>query len=138
MLPASTNGGGQCVIFPDVCKTPTPGGPVPMPYPNMAMLTQASGGTCSSKVKIMNKKTVVKGTEITMSSGDEPGTAGGGVVSNKFKGPAQFKKGSSKVKAEGKAVCHVTSMVGQNGGSNANHPAGVQVAPSQMKVLVAP
>lgn len=138
MLPASTNGGGQCVIFPDVCKTPTPGGPVPIPYPNMAMLTQASGGTCSSKVKIMGKKTVVKGTEIPMSSGDEPGTAGGGVVSNKFKGPAQFKKGSSKVTAEGKAICHVTSMVGQNGGSNANHPAGVQVAPSQMKVLVAP
>ena len=138
MLPASTNGGGQCAIFPDVCKTPSPGGPVPIPYPNMAMLTQASGGTCSSKVKIMGKKTVVKGTEITMSSGDEAGTAGGGVVSNKFKGAAKFKKGSSKVKAEGKQVCHVTSMVGQNGGSNANHPAGVQVAPSQTKVSVMP
>jgi hypothetical protein len=138
MLPASTNGGGQCSIFPDVCKTPTPGGPVPMPYPNIAMLTQASGGTCSAKVKFSGKKAVVKGTEITMSSGDEPGSAGGGVVSNKIKGPAQFKKGSSKVKAEGKEVCHVTSMVGQNGGSNPNHPAGVQVAPSQTKVTVMP
>jgi Toxin PAAR-like domain len=48
-----------------------------MPYPNIAMLTQASGGTCSSKVKIMGKKTVVKGSEITMSSGDEAGTVGG-------------------------------------------------------------
>jgi hypothetical protein len=135
MFPASTNGGGQCMIFPDVCKTPSPAGPVPIPYPNIAMCTQASGGTCSSKVKIMNKKTIVKGTEITVSSGDEAGTAGG-VISSKFKGPAQYKKGSSKVKAEGKEVCHHTSTVGQNGGSNANCPAGVQVAPSQTKIIV--
>ena len=138
MFPASTDGGGQCFVAPDVCKTPTPGGPVPMPYPNIAMLTQADGGSCSSKVKIQGKKTVVKGSEITMSSGDEPGSAGGGVVSNKFKGPAQFKKGSSRVKVEGKEMCHHTSVVGQNGGSNANVPAGVQVAPSQTKVIVMP
>lgn len=24
------------MAFPDVCKTPTPGGPVPIPYPNIA------------------------------------------------------------------------------------------------------
>jgi len=137
MLPASTNSGGNCFIVPDVCKTPTPGGPVPMPYPNTASLSQASGGTCSSKVKIMGKKTVVKGSEITMSSGDEAGTVGG-VVSNKFKGPAQFKKGSSKVKVEGKQLCHLTSVSGQNGGGNSNVPPGVQVAPSQTKVTVMP
>jgi hypothetical protein len=135
---ASTNGGGQCVIFPDVCKTPTPGGPVPIPYPNIAMLTQIDGGTASGKVKIMGKKTATKDTEISMSSGDEAGSAGGGVVSNKFKGPAKCKKGSSKVKVEGKEMAHHTSMWGQNGGSNANHPAGIQVAPSQTKVTVTP
>ena len=138
MFPASTNGGGQCAGFPDVCKTPTPGGPVPIPYPNIAMLTQAKGSSCSSKVKIINKKTATTKTEISMSSGDEPGNAGGGVISSKFKGPAKFKKGSSKVKVEGSPICHLTSMVGLNGGSNANCPAGVQVAPSQTKVLVAP
>ncbi len=139
MFPASTNGGGQCFAFPDVCKTPAPPAPfVPIPYPNIAMGTQASGGSCSSKVKIMGKKAVVKGTEITMSSGDEGGTAGGGMISSKFKGPAQYKKGSSKVKVEGKELCHLTSMVGQNGGSNANIPPGVQVAPSQTKVIVMP
>lgn len=138
MFPASTNGDGQCVIFPDVCKTPTPGGPVPIPYPNIAMLTQGKGSTFSSKVKIMGKKTATTISEISMSSGDEPGTAGGGVVSSKFKGPAKFKKGSSKVKAEGNPVTHLTSMIGQNGVSNANHPAGVQVAPSQTKITVMP
>lgn len=135
MFPASTNGDGQCFIFPDACKTPTPGGPVPMPYPNTAMLTQADGGTCSSKVKILGKNTATKITEITMSSGDEAGTVGG-VVSNKFKGPGLFKKGSSKVKVEGNEVVHLTSTIGQNGGSNANVPPGVQVTPSQTKVIV--
>jgi hypothetical protein len=135
---ASTNGDGQCFIAPDVCKTPTPGGPVPMPYPNTAMLTQIDGGTASDKVKIMGKKTATKDTEISMSSGDEPGSAGGGVVSNKFKGPAKCKKGSSKVKVEGKEMAYHTTMWGQNGGSNANHPAGIQVAPSQQKVKVTP
>jgi len=138
MLPASTNGGGQCVIFPDVCKTPTPGGPVPIPYPNIAMVNQAKGGTCAAKVKILGKKVCTTKTEIAMSSGDEPGTAGGGVVSSKFKGPAKYKKGSSKVKVEGNPMCHLTSTIGQNGVANANHPAGVQVAPSQSKVTCMP
>jgi type VI protein secretion system component Hcp len=29
-------GGPQLVVFPDVAKTPAPGGPIPIPYPNMA------------------------------------------------------------------------------------------------------
>ena len=134
---ASTNGGGQCMIFPDVCKTPAPPAPpIPIPYPNIAMLTQIDGGTASDKVKIMGKKTATKGTEISMSSGDEAGSIGG-VVSNKIKGKATCKKGSSKVKVEGKEMAYHTTMWGQNGTSD-NHPAGVQVAPSQQKVTVTP
>jgi uncharacterized Zn-binding protein involved in type VI secretion len=139
MFPASTKEGGMCFAFPDVCKTPAPPAPfIPIPYPNMAMPNQADGGSCSSKVKINGQATIVKGTEITMSSGDEAGNAGGGMVSNKFKGPAKYKKGSSKVKFEGKEAAYLGSMVGQNDASNSNMPAGLQVAPSQMKVLVAP
>jgi uncharacterized Zn-binding protein involved in type VI secretion len=136
MFPASSNEKGQCMAFPDACKTPTPGGPVPMPYPNIAMLNQASGGTLSSKVKIMGSKAATKNTEISMSSGDEAGSAGGGVVSNKFKGPAKFKQGSSKVKIEGHEAAYLGAMVGQNDASNSNMPAGHQVAPSQTKVMV--
>jgi uncharacterized Zn-binding protein involved in type VI secretion len=136
MPPASTNGNGQCFAFPDVCKTPTPAGPVPIPYPNIAMLSQASGGTVSSKVKIGGKKAATEGTEITMSSGDEAGSVGG-VVSNKIKGPAKFKQGSSKVKIEGKGAAYLGAMVGQHDSSNCNMPAGHQVAPSQVKVIVA-
>src|SRR5271157_2286516 len=83
------------------------------------------------------QETIVKGSEISVSSGDEGGTAGGGMKSNKIKGNGQYKKGSSKVFAEGKANCHVTSPLGLNGGSNANLP-GVQVAPSQTAVTVMP
>jgi hypothetical protein len=104
----------------------------------MAMCTQAKGGTCSKKVKCSNKKTIVKATEISMSSGDEAGCAGGGVKSSKFKGPAQYKLCSSSVKAEGKGVCFAGSMVAHNGAANCNMPAGAQVSPSQTKIKVKP
>ncbi|MBA1147269.1 DUF4150 domain-containing protein [Ectothiorhodospiraceae bacterium WFHF3C12] len=135
MLPATNKAGGQCMAFPDVCKTPTPGGPVPVPYPNIGMVPQVNGGTCTSKVKIQNQKVLTKNSKITMSSGDEAGSVGG-VVSNKIKGEVVYKKGSSKVKMEGKPAAHLTSMTGHNG-TNANMPAGAQIAPSQVKVLVA-
>ncbi len=136
MPPASTNGGGQCFAFPDVCKTPTPGGPVPIPYPNIAMLNQGNSGTFSSKVKIVGNKAATQDSEISMSSGDEAGSVGG-VISNKIKGPAKFTQGSSKVKIEGKGAAYLGAMVAQNDSSNANMPAGHQVAPSQVKVIVA-
>jgi len=137
MLPASTKGGGQCLAFPDVCKTPAPPAPfVPIPYPNIAMCSDASG--CSTKVKIDGQPAIIKGTEITMSTGDEAGSAGGGMISSKIKGPGLYKKGSSRVKVEGKELCHLTSMVAQNGGSNANMPAGAQIAPSQTKCTIMP
>ena len=76
MFPVSTKAGGQCFAFPDVCKTPAPPAPfVPVPYPNIAMCSDASGA--SSKVKIEGKEVCTTKTEITMSSGDEGGTAGG-------------------------------------------------------------
>lgn len=138
MIPASTNGGGNCATTgpTDVCKTPTPGGPVPLPYPNFAMNTQVQGSTASKKVKIMNKKCVMQTTKISMSTGDEPGSAGGGVVSNKIKGKCTFKKGASKVKVEGKNLCYQGSMTGMNGVPD--NTIGLQVSPSQTKVLVMP
>lgn len=132
-MPASTNGGGQSMTPgpTDVCKTPSPAGPIPLPYPNIAQLAQAKGGTCSGRVLISNRKTVVHTTGISMSNGDEPGTAGGGLISSKFK------LGSSMAKAEGKKIAYVGCLVGHNG-DNANLPAGVQTVPSQTKVLVSP
>src|SRR5438105_1673281 len=104
IFPASTDGGGQAFAFPDVCKTPAPPGPpVPIAYPNLGMLTDSS--ETSSKVKICNKKAVHKSSQITRTSGDEPGLAGG-VVSGKNLGELKWKQGSSKVKIEGKDAVH--------------------------------
>jgi len=133
---ASTKMGGMTMAFPDVCKTPTPAGPVPIPYPNIAQLTMANPGTCSTKVTIMNQPVVHQQTEIMLSSGDEAGTAGG-VISGMNMGPAKPKLGSMKVQVEGQKLVYQTCMFGQNG-SNANMPAGVQAAPSQTMVTISP
>jgi hypothetical protein len=135
MFPASTKMSGQCFAMPDVCKTPTPGGPVPIPYPNIGMTMQGSAGY-SVKIKIMGQPAVLVNGKIPMSSGDEAGTAGGGVISSKFKGEVIYKKGSMKVTCEGKKQCYITSICGHNG-SNANMPVGAQIAPSQVVVLIA-
>lgn len=137
MFPASTIGGGQCMGMPDVCKTPAPPAPfVPVPYPNIAMLPQANPGTASTKVIISGTPAFTKGSMIMMTNGDQAG-AMGGMISAMIMGPASPKLASNKVKAEGQGIVYVTCMFGQNG-SNANCPAGTQVAPSQTKVLVSP
>ncbi len=130
----ATMKGGQCNAFPDVCKTPSPGGPVPIPYPNIAMLNNAKGKTCSSKVKIQNKKVITKKSVIKNSTGDEAGTAKG-VVSQKTRGEAKFLRASIRVKAQGNPVVFQTCMVGQNG-NNANIPAGVLTTVTQSRTKV--
>lgn len=134
MMPASTTGGGQCVCnAPDVCKTPAPPAPpVPIPYPNIGQVTQAS--KTATKTKFAGKPVVLKTSEIPRTSGDEAGTAGGGVVSNVNMDKVTFKKASSKLKIEGQECVYHTAMTGHNG-SNAN-TVGTQVAPSQTKVLI--
>ena len=91
-------------VFPDVCKTPSPGGPIPIPYPNIGMSSNTSKGP--KKVKTDKKMPMVKGAKYSMTTGDEAGTAGG-VISSKFKGEAEFMLYSFDVKFEGKNVCRM-------------------------------
>ena len=134
MFPASSNGGGQCFSFPDVCKVPAPPAPpIPTPFPNIGMCTQAKGSTASSKVKILNKKTFTKKTELSRSSGDEAGTLKG-VVSSTNMDEVTRTAAYSKIKVEGSPIVTVMKATGHNG-SNANAPPGQQVAPSQTKVI---
>jgi uncharacterized Zn-binding protein involved in type VI secretion len=130
-------GTGMCMAFPDVCKTPTPVGPVPIPYPNIAQLAMANPGTCAMNVLIFNKPAATTMTMIMLSSGDEAGCAGG-VVSSLFIGPAQFSLGSMVVSIAGAPAAYLGSLIGQNGVGAANMPAGVQVVPSQPIVTVSP
>ena len=133
-MPASSKGGGIANAFPDVCKTPAPPAPPPpIPYPNIGQLTMAS--KTSKKVKIVSKEAVTTKSEIPSSQGDNAGVLGG-VKSNMNMNKVTFTKGSAKVKVEGEPLVRHMSNTQQNGAS-ANVP-GVQVAPSQVKVLVAP
>lgn len=134
MFPLSTKQGGDCMAFPDVCKTETPIGTVPIPYPNTAQLMQANPGTCPIKVTAMNQPPITKQTVIPTTAGDEAG-ASGGIMSGGIKGQAQPKTASLKVKIEGNPAVFQTCLWGQNG-TNANAPAGLQATPSQTKVLI--
>ncbi|MEZ4446426.1 MAG: DUF4150 domain-containing protein [Polyangiaceae bacterium] len=131
----TTKAGGMCMATPDTCKTPSPAGPVPVPYPNISQCNQATASTCSQKVKVQGMAPLDKDSEIPTSSGDEAGSAGG-VVSGKIKGETTFVKFSAKVKVEGKNAVYQTCTTAQNG-KNANAQGGLQPDPSQTKVMVA-
>jgi hypothetical protein len=98
------------------------------------MCNQANKGTCSSKVTAVNQSAMHESSVIPMTSGDEAGSIGG-MMSNMMKGQCAYKGGPTNVTIEGKKAVHIGSMTGQNG-NNANMPAGAQIVPSQVKVLV--
>ena len=102
---AHKGSGGMSTVFPDVCKTPTPGGPVPIPYPNLGKSSDTAKGP--KTVKTDGKMPMVKGAVYSTTTGDEAGTAGGGVVSSKTKGEAEFMLYSFDVKFEEKNVCRL-------------------------------
>lgn len=97
--------GGKSIVFPDVCKTPTPGGPVPIPYPNIGQSADTAKGP--KTVTMDGQMPMVKGAIYAVSSGDEAGTAGGGVVSGKIKSECEFMMYSFDVKLEGKNACRL-------------------------------
>lgn len=96
--------GGQSPIFPDVCKTPTPAGPVPIPYPNIGKAADTSSGP--SSVTTDGQMPMTKDAKYMMSTGDEAGSATG-VMSNKIKGACEYMMYSFDVKFEGKGVCRL-------------------------------
>src|SRR5262245_32895837 len=111
---AATKKGGTSLAAPDVCKTPPTA--VPVPYPNIASLSGTD--KTSKKVLCENKQTICENSKVPSTKGDEVGTLKG-VVSQKNRGEAKFRRYSGKVFAEGKKVVYHTAIVGQNGG-NAN------------------
>lgn len=130
----ATKAGGQAMAFPDVCKVPSPGGPIPTPFPNLAMLNTADSGSCSSKVKVENQPCITVATEIPRTQGDEAGVAGG-VSSGTQMDKAVIKKGVSKVKIEGNDAVNLMKPTAHNG-SSANAPGGSILAPGQTKVIL--
>lgn len=108
-------GDGQvntCAV-PDVCKTPSPGGPVPVPYVNVAR--DGDLAKASTSVTIEGNPVALKDSHLSTSSGDEPGTAGGGLMSSKTKGKMTWANASIDVKIEGKGVVRFLEPTQHNG-----------------------
>jgi hypothetical protein len=103
---------GTTIAFPDVCKTPSPAGPIPIPYPNIAQSSDTDKGT--KKVKVDGKPVCIADSNFKTSTGDEAGSAGGGVASNKTKGKAEFVNYSFDVSFEGKGVARSFDLMLHN------------------------
>ena len=102
---------------PDVCKTPTPAGPQPIPYPNLAMDSDLVGG--STNVKVVGQPAALARAKLSQSSGDEAGAAGG-VVSGMTKGPMSWASASPDVLIEGSPVVRFMDQTLHNGSGASN------------------
>jgi hypothetical protein len=109
--------GISTATIPDVCKTPSPGGPVPIPYPNIAQSITLSNGTTT--VKGDKAMAANKGSKFAMSNGDQAGTVGG-VKSNVFMKEATWILYSFDVKMDGKNACRFTDKMFHNAENCAN------------------
>lgn len=130
---ASSN--GICMGFPDVCKTPGPPAPfVPIPYPNIAQSSDTAQG--STTVKCDGNPIMLEGSNFSTSTGDEAGTAGGGMVSNTTKGKAEFQMFSFDVKIDGKKVPRLLDIMLLNKLSSPNTPPFPLLQPPAIVVII--
>ena len=114
---------------PDVCLTPTPVGPVPVPYPNVATGPMGVGGAYN--VLMGGAPTHNLSTTIPLTNGDNAGVAMG-VASGTVMGPSRHLTGAFTVLVGGVPATRMTSVSLQN---STNCP-GARLAPSQLKVLL--
>ena len=128
-----TSAGGQNIGCPDTCLTPTPVGPVPIPYPNISTGATANPATTALTILCDGMPSFNQMTIIPMSQGDEAGT-NLGIVSGMVMGPTEFILGSQVVFKGGAPAMRLTSTTGHNGLSM-NCP-GTAIAPSQVVVMV--
>lgn len=126
---ANTQMMGMDMGFPDVCLTPTPAGPIPIPYPNIALAPM--GVPPAPTVLFAGAPAHNMGTTIPLSNGDNAGVAMG-VASGLVMGPARPVTAAFTFLVGGLPATRLTSVAIQNG---TNCP-GVRVVPSQPIVLV--
>ncbi len=120
---------GMDMGFPDVCLTPSPVGPVPIPYPNIAMGPTAIPNVPTVLIMCMPAHNMA--TTIPMSNGDNAGVATG-VASGTVMGPRRHLTGSFTTLINGMPATRLTSVALQN---STNCP-GARIVPSQTTVLI--
>jgi len=117
--------GISTATIPDVCKTPSPGGPVPLPYPNISQSAMLDKGTTTVKAD-GGMMIAIKGSEFSMSNGDEPGTIGG-VKSSTFIKESTWILYSFDVKMDGEGACRLTDKKFQNHENTADAAGIIQI-----------
>ena len=131
MFALTNQGGNLTALAPDVCKVPSPAGPVPTPFPNMAVCSMVTPSSACTKVMVSGGLALTVKSKTMLSNGDEAGTLMG-VVSNKIMGEVAFVQGSMKVRLEGKAAVRNADPTTHN----ANNTTGIAASPTQTKVMV--
>jgi len=120
---------GTDMGFPDVCLTPSPAGPVPIPYPNVAMGPTAVPNVVKVFYACMPAHNMMTTTPLT--NGDNAGVATG-VASGMVMGPSRHVTAAFTVLVQGSPGTRLTSMSIQN---STNCP-GARIVPSQPKVIL--
>src|SRR5262245_6147720 len=120
---------GTDMGFPDVCLTPSPAGPVPVPYPNVAMGPTAA--PAQVKVNYMFTPAHNMATSIPQTNGDNAGVATG-VASGMVMGPSRHLTAAFTVLVVGTPATRMTSVTITN---STNCP-GCRIVPSQVRVLM--
>jgi hypothetical protein len=106
-MPITTNAKkGVCFAFPNVCPTSTPAGLVPIPYPSIGKLDDATG--LAETVLAGGAKVVTSASKIPSTSGDEAAAQDKG-------GPVSFVGCSKTVFAAGAGVVRLLDATKQNG-----------------------
>lgn len=126
---ANTQLGGLDAGLPDVCLTPTPAGPVPVPYPNAAagpMGVPAAYNVLFSCAPAHNLL-----TSVPLTNGDNAGV-NMGVASGVVMGPSRHLTGAFTCLVGGAPASRLLSVSIQN---STNCP-GARVMPSQATVMI--
>jgi len=118
--------GISIATIPDVCKTPSPGGPIPIPYPNISQSATLDKGTTTVKAD-GGMMIAIKGSEFSLSNGDNPGVAGG-VKSSTFMKESTWILYSFDVKMDGQNACRLTDKKFQNHENTVDLAGNIQVS----------
>ena len=128
MVFVNANGGGLAFAFPDVCNTPTPVGPVPIPYPNIAPLPTAIPSVFNVLIPCMPAHNMM--TTVPMTNGDNGGVAMG-LMSGTVMGPSSPNLGSTKLFLGTGPATRMTDVRRHN----STNSIGIRIVPSQFKVI---
>lgn len=98
---------------PDVCKTPSPAGPVPVPYPVIVSMSSDLENGSTTVTADGGNMIAIKDCDFSRCTGDEAGTAGG-VTSSTFGKEAKFILYSFDVKIDGGNACRLGDKMTMN------------------------